>query len=181
MSSQKQKNSNRLNGRKSRGPKTEAGRRRSSQNALAHGLSLPISADPQLSSRAERLAQLIAGPQPSPYHLHEARVIAEAQIELQRVRGLRLERMAHPSVARKPTTLKSLRAMIKLLESSALDVSDQLKVVDGSLEDLLPEVEAKLELHIGSVIGSLHLLDRYERRALSKRKLAMRSLHEKPE
>ena len=176
MSSQKQKDSNRRNGQKSLGPKTEAGRRRSSQNALGHGLNLPISADPHLSAQAERLAQLIAGPDASQDLLHEARVIAEAQIELQRLRRLRLERLAHPSLVKKPPTLKSVRALIKLVESSVLDMWDQMEIVDRSVEDLLPEVEPALELHIGAVVESYHRLDRYERRALSKRKFAIRSL-----
>ena len=68
---------------------------------MGFGISVPVSADPQLSLRAERLAQLIAGAEAYDDRLHKARVIAEAQMELQRVRRLRLGRLAHPSLVKK--------------------------------------------------------------------------------
>ena len=95
MSSQVRKNSSRSNGQKSKGPKSAEGRQRSSRNSRTHGLSLPVTADPQLSLQAERLARLIAGPDASELRIHEARLIAEAQIELQRVRRLRLVASPH--------------------------------------------------------------------------------------
>ena len=178
MRSQKRIEASRLNGQKSRGPRTEAGLRRSSQNSLGHGLSLSISSDPQLSASAERLAQIIAGPCAAPKMLHEARIVAEAQIELRRVRRLRLERYAHPSLVKKPPSLKVLRALIKLVESTGLDEWDQFEIVDQCVEDPLPNIEPPLELKIGAVIASFHSLDRYERRALSKRRFAIRRLQE---
>ena len=174
MTSQRRKESSRLNGLKSRGPKTDAGLQRSSQNSLRHGLSLPILADPQLSLQAERLAKLIAGPNADEALIHDARLIAEAQIELQRVRRLRLERLAHPSLVNKRPTLKGLRTLIKSVESNVPDIWDQTNIVKKYVEDLLPDAEQELELSIGAVIGSFHRLDRYEGRALSKRKFAIR-------
>ena len=71
-----------------------------------------------------------------------------------------------------------MRALIKLVESSVLDMWDQMEIVDRSVEDLLPDVEPSLELDIGSVVGSFRRLDRYKRRALSKRKFAIRRLQQ---
>ena len=176
MSSQARKESSRRNGKKSKGPKSDEGRQRSSQNSLSHGLSLPVSADPQLSSQAERLAQLIAGPDASEGRMHQARLIAEAQMELQRVRRLRLERLAQPSLVSKPVTLKSLRVMIKLVEANIADDWEQMDIVERFVEDLLPEAEQPLEQKIDGVVRSFSRLDRYERRALSKRKIAIRRL-----
>jgi hypothetical protein len=105
-------------------------------------------------------------------------VIAEAQIELQRVRRLRLERLAHPSLSNKPLTLKGLRALIKLVEAHVADEDYQMEIVEEVVEDLLPVIERPLEEKIRRVISSFHRLDRYERRALSKRKFAMRRLIE---
>lgn len=176
MSSQARKESSRRNGKKSKGPESDEGRRRSSRNSLSHGLSLPVSADPQLSSQAERLAELIAGADASEGRMHEARIIAEAQMELQRVRRLRLERLAQPSLVKKPVTLKSLRGMIKLVEANIADDWEQMDIVERFEQDLLPEVEGPLEQKIEAVIRSFSKLDRYERRALSKRKFAIRRL-----
>ena len=176
MSSQARKESSRRNGKKSKGPESDEGRQRSSRNSLSHGLSLPVSADPQLSSQAERLAQLIAGADASEWRMHEARLIAEAQMELQRVRRLRLERLAQPSLVNKPVTLKSLRVMIKLVEANIADDWEQMDIVERFEQDLLPEVEGPLEQKIEAVIRSFSKLDRYERRALSKRKFAIRRL-----
>lgn len=178
MTSQKRRESSRLNGQKGRGPKSEAGRRRSSRNAFAHGLSLPITSDPLLSSRAERLAQLIAGLGASEQRLLEARIIAEAQIDLLRVRRLRLERLAHPSLVNKRITLKDLRALMKAVEVNIPDEWDQINIVDQEVQDILPDTEPPLEQKIGEVISSFHRLDRYEKRALSRRKFAIRRLHQ---
>ena len=178
MTSQKRLDASRLNGQKGRGPKSEAGRRRSSRNAFAHGLSLPITSDPLLSSRAERLAQLIAGSGASEQRLLEARIIAEAQIDLLRVRRLRLERLAHPSLVKKRITLKDLRALMKAVEANIPDEWDQINIVDQAVHDMLPDTEPPLEQKIGEVISSFHRLDRYEKRALSRRRFAIRRLHQ---
>ena len=125
MSSQGRKDSSRRNGEKSKGPKSYEGRQRSSQNSRKHGLSLPVSSDSQLSLQTERLARIIAGPDGSEWRIHEARLIAEAQVELQRVRRLRLERMALPSLVNKPPTLNSLQIMIRFVEANVADEWDQ--------------------------------------------------------
>ena len=178
MSSQKQRESSILNGQKSRGPSSEEGRRLSSRNALSLGLSVPIASDPLLCARAERLAQLIAGPGAGEHRLEEARIIAEAQMDLQRVRRLRLERLAHPSLANKPITLRRLQVLRKFVEEHVSDEWDRLIISGEAIHEMLPDTEPPLEEKIGEVISSLHRLDRYERRALSRRKFAIRRLYQ---
>ena len=51
MASEKQLRANRENAMRSTGPKTAAGRLKSSRNALRHGLSLPLMADPAAAMR----------------------------------------------------------------------------------------------------------------------------------
>ena len=59
MASEKQLKANRENAKRSSGPKTAVGRWRSSRNALRHGLSLPLSADPAASMKARQIAQML--------------------------------------------------------------------------------------------------------------------------
>jgi hypothetical protein len=77
---------NRANARASTGPKTAQGRIRSARNALRHALSLPIYSDPALSEEVEALAREIAGLDANAEMQELARRVAEAQIDLRRVR-----------------------------------------------------------------------------------------------
>ena len=80
---------NRANARASTGPKTADGRARSARNALRHALSLPVCSNPALSEEVETLAREIAGPGANAETQDRARQVAEAQIDLRRVRYAR--------------------------------------------------------------------------------------------
>jgi hypothetical protein len=87
MANEKQILANRANAQKSTGPRTAAGRAKSSRNAYRHGLSLPVQPDPQA---VEALAQAIAGETAGEVELRAARALAEAQLELKRIRTTRV-------------------------------------------------------------------------------------------
>jgi hypothetical protein len=110
MASEKQIAANRANALKSTGPRTSAGRATSSRNAYRHGLSVPMAPD---SEQVESLAQAIAGEtageeQPEAARqdqLEAARALAEAQLELKRIREAKvaatptgLDQMLDPGV-----------------------------------------------------------------------------------
>ena len=63
-----------------------ANRVRSARNALRHSLSLSVYSDPLVSEEVETLAREIAGPDANAEIQDLARQIAEAQIDLRRVR-----------------------------------------------------------------------------------------------
>lgn len=77
---------NRGNARLSTGPKTSAGKARSAQNALKHGLAIPISASTVALERAAELTSAIAGENATTERLEAARELAEAQANLERAR-----------------------------------------------------------------------------------------------
>jgi hypothetical protein len=91
MATEKQIRANRANAKRSSGPKTVAGRLTSSRNSFRHGLSLPLSADPQTQAKIERLATTIAGTEPTEQQLVAAMMVAEAQVDIIRIRTKRAE------------------------------------------------------------------------------------------
>jgi enoyl-CoA hydratase/carnithine racemase len=97
MSSDRKVEASRTNGRTRKRPKTAEGKMRSSRNARRHGLNLPVLADPVLSKRAEELAREIAG-SADPTILRHARAVAEAQIDLVRIRRARHHLLAQNTV-----------------------------------------------------------------------------------
>jgi hypothetical protein len=86
VSSVRQTRANRGNAVFSTGPKTAAGKSRVSQNALRHGLSVTLFDDVALVEEVEVIARKIAGSDARAATLEHARRIAEAEVDLRRVR-----------------------------------------------------------------------------------------------
>jgi hypothetical protein len=58
--------------RRSTGPRTYAGKRRSSRNALRHGLSLPVRCTPELDKQVAELAHILANGSTDPIRIERA-------------------------------------------------------------------------------------------------------------
>jgi hypothetical protein len=83
MSSARKLAANRANARRSTGPKTAAGRARSARNAVRHGLSVPVLADPERRKEAMALAARLGGTPDL------ALAVARATLDVERVRERR--------------------------------------------------------------------------------------------
>jgi hypothetical protein len=94
MATERQIAANRANAQKSTGPKTAAGRLNSSRNALRHGLSLPLLLDGKTSAKAGAIGRALTRDQASEQQRVAATEVAQAQLELLRIRAVRTELMA---------------------------------------------------------------------------------------
>jgi hypothetical protein len=161
---------NRQNVRRSTGPRSAAGKRRSAVNAFRHGLALPIETLPEFAEDIDRLARLVC-PGSAPEDDSLAREVAAATLDLKRIRQARqaLERQ-----------------MLENPETWLDETVPQFHFRRSLPPDLLPIVRAvRLAQAEGTgVTGpdldkfaeSLRRIERYERRALSRRNAAVRAL-----
>jgi hypothetical protein len=94
MASEKQIAANRANAMRSTGPKTAAGRLRSSRNAFRHGLSSPARSDLEISVKLDAIAHALAGKDAAGDRLISAADFTRAQFELLRIRSTRAELLA---------------------------------------------------------------------------------------
>jgi hypothetical protein len=94
MSSENRVRANRANAKRSTGPRTAAGRARSSQNALRHGLASAAYVEDRAA--VSELARLIAGTAAGDAEvMHLAERVAEARLHLERVRAVRVNAQSH--------------------------------------------------------------------------------------
>ena len=90
MASERQIASNRRNARKSTGPRSGGGKKRASRNAYRHGLTLNITSTAAFAKQLDKLARKIAGNTDDAITLERARAIAQAELDLARVRRAKL-------------------------------------------------------------------------------------------
>jgi hypothetical protein len=139
MSTSRRIVANRANARASTGPQTSGGKARTSRNARRHGLSVPITCDPVLAIEVEELARRLVGDLEDAEVAAPARAFAEAEVDLARVKRVRLERVRH------------FLALGAEVENPATHKD------------------------IAAVVGEIAKLDRYDRRARARRKVAARA------
>ena len=174
MTSDHKIKANRANARASTGPKTADGRARAARNALRHALSLPVCSNPALSEEVETLAREIAGPDANPETQALARQVAEAQIDLRRVRYARhkllSDALADPHYDNWREKMAVLGSLLRKKNAPNLPLEDFAAFLKS------PQGPQKFATILSQEAKQLLAMDRYERRALSRRKSAIRSL-----
>jgi hypothetical protein len=149
MTTERQIRANRANARLSTGPRTAQGKARSSRSAFRHGLSIAVLAGSgPFFQDVEDLARRIAGEDPSAVLLEYARRVAEAQVDLGRIRQVRGELLS------------------RIVPDGCSSASPGYKVAPR-----------RFATRPSKQVLMIQYLDRYERCALSRRKRAISVFH----
>jgi hypothetical protein len=143
---------NRINARSSTGPKSAIGRRRASQNARRHGLNIPVHLDPVLAQEVQILAMQLRQGLENPGLFEAAYAIAEAEIDLKRIRKFKRGLLHRLNRRRHPTD----RGGRRIGSNSAFIAEESFEADDSA------------------VLEQMTRIDRYERRALARRRSAIR-------
>lgn len=197
---------NRANAKRSSGPKSAEGKSRVAQNARRHGLAIPVELDPAFAPEIERLTLEIAGDDADNSRLQLARRIAEAQIDLVRIRKARQQFYENPN-AQMMTPLEGVEltrvsfdvkrrfrvddaAYYRRSRSAAAGSKEWVALISDTLayRDVMNELikwqpgsgglPKFAEKGFAVLAPEMVRLDRYERRALSRRRRAIREFDE---
>ena len=196
MATEAQIAANRRNANRSTGPRSAAGKARVARNAFRHGLAARLVAGTPSAARVRQLADALLGAGP---HSEESRALAwiaaEAQQAIEQAtdaRSLIFKRTA-PTVqpirtagARK--NLEQIKRTIAGLEAPAAELvgqrtlrswADFVAFKEAEESAWQPHTEAERQAVIlAEVAPRLLRLDRYQKRALSRRRRALRDLQD---
>jgi hypothetical protein len=208
MTSEKKIAANRLNARRSTGPRTSRGKSRASSNAWRHGWAVAKTVPSTISADVEQMALAICGDHTSSAIYQQAVVIAECEIALIKLRaariaiiehyrvvGLKPERANEPDVSLEDQfalTLETLEpdevgrakkllkriAVARIAATKAKNSANELNQANRMESFLLPmaglDPAAQHVDALERALPELVSLERYEQRALSCRKRAIR-------
>jgi hypothetical protein len=165
MTSDKKIAANRLNAKKSIGPRTQRGKSRASRNAWRHGWAVAKTGHSKASAHVESMAKAICGGHGPPALYEQVVIIAECEMRLLKLRAARVaaihrNRSVEPG-ARQPNEL------------SGFPTTERCGAARSVVERAEPRQSEDMdELH--GALPELVRLDHYERRAISRRNRAIR-------
>jgi hypothetical protein len=180
MTTDRQIAANRRNARRSTGPRSAAGRKRSSRNSFRHGVTAGVTATAERIKYIERLAHKIAAGRTDVVTLGEARTVAQAAFELAQIRRVKvalISRVMAFGGLETPDPFESLdqkaKQLLRWLKRGELIPLKRAEIPAMPTTD--PECTAEA---IRRALPELIKLERYERRAAGRRARALRSFLE---
>jgi len=205
MTSPRKIAANRANAQRSTGPRSAAGKASSRRNATKHALSVPVSALPGFAQEVAQLAKQLAEGREN-YLVQEAATrVAEAAIDVFRVRRARLQILEElisaldqppppvakrmpprPSLPRPPSKSENSRAYdqgggaaVTALSNAWLRERCRVEAEVRHIQQEHRMAQQRVKQHSQQLRASwtrLEKLERYERQALSRRRTAIKAL-----
>jgi len=181
VATERQRSANRANAGRSAGPRTRAGKAVASGNARKHGLAAAVRGEPGVEAEIEQLARAIADEAGRPDLVGLARRIAEAEMDMRRIRRSRATLAKIPGSDVPPVRkVRSQNSRLfwstirRLVRRKAATVKDlTVQMYSAGFKPNAPDfVEAPRKGRKGK--SEAEVLERYERRATSRRKSAIR-------
>ena len=182
--SERQIAANRRNAAKSTGPRSRSGKKRASKNAYRHGLTLNLSSA-AFANQLEDLARKLAGETTNAIALEHARVAAEAELELRRVRRVRLALIERASALGSletpkhfPSAIQEVRWLIAMDNWNRENKGPKPRwpKLDDPLATMPSHEPQRAPEAVRRILPDLIKLDRYERRAAARRDRAIRQI-----
>lgn len=186
MTSEKKRQANRANARRGTGPRTRAGKRRSRQNALKHGLTAKLRDHPVWHDDIERLAGALAPNVDDPVALDHARIAAEAQLQAQRARHAKAVLYGTYTPRGAPTywgdqrqTIRAIRNGLKAMRVAERDPEEFWQVQAFAWRQALPIYEPERSaVFTVRAAPTLTRLDVYAAKAMRRRNRELVKLKE---
>ena len=180
------------NAKKSRGPTSREGKAQSAQNAFRHGLSVSLSNDEEFCVERDALAQTISADSACVATFSVAQEIAEAELDLKRVRQVKEALMSKqnstPIVS--PAKIKKgkkgeanmLLEKIEIIKKSDRPIKNQealLLKLGNQFSRIVYEPNEKSRAdQFADIASELLKIERYEHRAILRRDRAIRKLED---
>jgi hypothetical protein len=185
----KKMTANQRNAQRSTGPRTVMGKSRARLNALKHGLAIPAAALPEFAPDVAQVAQAITAEAADTPTVRETAVrVAEATIDVLRARRAKtalLEGlMRDPAFQQAPTaepvsTTLAQPKHSRVAHARAISAGTEEQYLDAYFAAKAARVEQRQQARQHALDwGQLDKLDRYERRALSRRNKAIKAFDE---
>jgi len=175
MASERQITANRRNARNSTGPHSGAGKKRASRNAYRHGLTLSVTSTAAYAKQLDKLVREIADDSKDAIVLERARAIAQAELDLARVRRAKvslIERASAFGELDPPQAFSTVTQIKRFL--NALDRGKLILPKPSDSSATMPSQEPYRSAEaVRRVLPELRKLDRYERRAAVRRHRAV--------
>ena len=179
MATERQIAANRLNAGKSTGPRSRAAKKRASRNAYRHGLSLSLTSSAAIAKQLDVLARKIAGNSKNEIILEHARVAAQAELDLARVRQVKvalIERVSARGSLETAELFNSVRETSQFLISIERGEMPAMPERVDHLATMPSQEPERTAEAVRRALPELAKLDRYESRAAARRDRAIQEI-----